>query len=236
VPLFFQKLAELEVVPLPRLRLCISAGAPLPSSTAAAFRTKFGLKVHTFYGSSECGGIAFDATGGEVEESCVGQPMHGVRLVHDEETGRIEVHGPAVGNGYFPEPDPGVLGGGRFIPGDLIRRTAQGLMLTGRVSDFINVAGRKLNPAEVEARLRECPGVREAVVFGVSSGLRGEEPVACVTGDATAGEMVRFCRSNLPGWQVPRDFWLVDALPVNDRGKLSRRALAEAYRDRRTLT
>jgi acyl-CoA synthetase (AMP-forming)/AMP-acid ligase II len=229
LPVFFQTLAELDPVPLPRLRLCISAGAPLAKATADAFRAKFGVKIHGFYGSSECGGIAYDGTDGDVEEGCVGLPMRGVRLVHREETGRIEVHGPAVGEGYFPEPDAGVLGGGRFVPGDIVRSTAHGLVLGGRVSDFINVAGRKLNPAEIETLLRRCPGVREAVVFGVPSRLRGEEPVACVAGDASVADVSRCCRDGLPGWQVPKDFWVVDRLPVNERGKLSRRALADAY-------
>ncbi|MEQ1852856.1 MAG: class I adenylate-forming enzyme family protein [Chthoniobacteraceae bacterium] len=229
LPVFFQKLAELDPMPLPRLRLCISAGAPLTKTTADTFRARFAVKIHSFYGSSECGGIAYDAGEDETGDGCVGQPMRGVRLVHDEETGRIEVHGPAVGEGYFPEPDTTVLGDGRFVPGDLVRKTAQGLVLSGRVSDFINVAGRKLNPAEIELRLRECPGVREAVVFGVPSRLRGEEPIACVAGKVSASELSRWSREGLPGWQVPRDFWMVDALPVNERGKLSRRALADAY-------
>ena len=232
LPVFFQKLADLDASPLPRMRLCISAGAPLAKATADAFRAKFGVKIHSFYGSSECGGIAYDASDGEVQEGCVGEPMRGVRLVHDAETGRIEVHGAAVGEGYFPDPDGSVLGHGRFVPGDLVRKTACGLVLAGRVSDFINVAGRKLNPAEVEARLRECPGVRDAVVFGVPSRLRGEEPVACVVGDLSAAEVARFCHANLADWQVPKDFWILDALPINERGKLSRRALADAWLSR----
>ena len=235
LPVFFQKLADLDAALLPRMRLCISAGAPLAKATADAFRMKFGVKIHGFYGSSECGGIAYDASDGEVGEGCVGGPMRGVRVVHGDLTGRIEVHGGAVGEGYFPEPDESVLGGGRFAPGDLIRKTACGLVLAGRVSDFINVAGRKLNPAEVETRLRECPGVRDAVVFGVPSRLRGEEPVACVVGDLSAAEVARFCQANLADWQVPKDFWLVDSLPVNERGKLSRRALSGAWLSRPRL-
>ena len=232
LPVLFQKLAELDAAPLPKLRLCISAGASLSAATAAVFRARFGVKIHSFYGSSECGGIAYDASNDVVPEGCVGEPMRGVRLVHDAESGRVEVHGPAVGEGYFPEADEGVLGGGRFVPGDLVQRTPHGFVIAGRVSDFINVAGRKLNPAEIETRLREVPGVREAVVFGVPSALRGEEPVACVVGDVSAVALRQFCTANLPAWQAPRDFWIVDALPFNERGKLSRRALADAYRAR----
>ena len=232
LPVIFQKLAELDCAPLPKLRLCISAGAPLAATTAEKFRARFGLKLHSFYGSSECGGIAFDAGDAAVPEGCVGEPMRGVRLAHDEASGRIEVRGPAVGEGYFPEADADVLGGGRFVPGDLVRRSPQGFVLAGRVSDFINVAGRKLNPAEVEVCLRKMDGVSDAVVFGVPSALRGEEPVACIAGEASSAAMRQFCTANLAAWQVPRDYWIVDVLPFNERGKLSRRALAEMYRAR----
>jgi acyl-CoA synthetase (AMP-forming)/AMP-acid ligase II len=232
LPVLFQKLAELDGDALPKLRLCISAGAPLSAVTAEKFRARFGVKIHSFYGSSECGGIAYDTGDDVVPEGCVGDAMRGVRIVHDETTGRVEVHGPAVGEGYFPEPETGVLGSGRFVPGDLVERTPHGFVLAGRVSDFINVAGRKLNPREVEACLRRMSGVRDAMVFGVPNELRGEEPVACVVGDLSTGAVRQFCTANLAAWQVPRDFWIVEALPFNERGKLSRHALAEMYRQR----
>lgn len=229
VPVFYQKLVDLGGERPPHLRLCISAGAPLSEATATAFRAQFGLKVHGFYGSSECGGIAYDRSEDDVPEGCVGEPMEGVELRHDETTGRIEVRGAAVGTDYFPDSDPEVLGGGRFAPGDLLRKTAHGYVIAGRVSDFINVAGRKLNPAHVEQILRECPAVRDAVVFAVPHPTRGEEPVACVVGAVSAPELQAHCATRLAPWQAPRDIWLVDALPLNERGKYSRRSLAELY-------
>jgi long-chain acyl-CoA synthetase len=236
-PVFFQKLAEMNNLPkLPGLRLCISAGAPLPRQAASKFSLKFGVKVHSFYGSSECGGIAYDATDERrYEDGFVGTPLNEVEIEHsvegDEEAGPIRVRSSAVGDGYFPVADPAVLNEGCFVPPDLVRRSERGLYLAGRASDIINVAGRKLNPAEVEARLAEFPGVKQAVVFGVQSPLRGEEPVACVAGEQLARDAVlRYCREKLSPWQVPRDVWVVDEIPANERGKVSRRALADDYR------
>lgn len=232
LPVFFQKLSELECQPFARLRLCISAGAPLQPATAAAFRAKFGLKLHSFYGSSECGGIAYDTTETDQPAGFVGQPMRGVTLDCEdaEEASRIRIRSAAVGGGYFPEPEPAVLGNGCFSPGDLVQLSESGLTLVGRVSDFINVAGRKLNPAAVESALRSCPGVREVAVFGIPHPSRGEEPIACVAGRVEAEALHAHCAAELPAWQCPRDYWLVDTLPVSERGKLSRKALAEAYR------
>jgi len=237
MPVFFEKLAGMETTTvLPKLRLCISAGAPLPVRVGEAFSARFGLKIHTFYGSSECGGIGYDgAEGLTYEESFVGQAMRHVEIVPEGEAGHIAVRSEAVACGYYPEPERETLGGGRFVPADLIRIEANGMYLTGRATDVINIAGRKLNPAEVELRLSQCPGVRQVVVFGVASALRNEEAVACVSGTASVEEVLRYARSVLSGWQVPKDVWMVDEVPVNERGKISRRELAARYAGMRRL-
>jgi acyl-CoA synthetase (AMP-forming)/AMP-acid ligase II len=231
-PVLFQHLAALDVPRPPRLRLCISAGAPLPRATWEAFHARFGLGIHTFYGSSECGGIAYDRSGSLVGEGHVGTALEGVSLAPRGD-GRLEVRSAAVGGGYFPEADPETLDGSRFVPGDLVRLTEHGLVLTGRAGDLINVAGRKLNPADVERCVVQFPGVRAAVVFGVVSPRRGEEPVVCVAGDGIdPAALLRHCLANLPAWQAPRDVWLVPEIPADERGKTSRRRLAERYRVR----
>lgn len=234
MPVFFRKLAECADPPsLPSLRLCISAGALLPQAVAQRFQEVFRLKIHTFYGASECGGIAYDASDLPQEEGLVGSPMSGVQvdLAAPRETGGITVRSAAVGDGYFPDAEPATLGGGSFAPSDLIRSTERGLVLEGRVSNVINIAGRKLNPIEVEQRLLACPGVRQVVVFGVPSPLRGEEPIACMHVDpgVEASAIWRFCQAELSQWQRPRDIWMLPEIPVNERGKVNRRALAIEY-------
>ncbi len=230
MPIFLQKLVELDNVPdLSRLRLCISAGAVLPRSLAVRFEARFGLKVHSFYGSSECGGIGYDTAGDCPGDGFVGTPMKGV-TIDALPDGRIAVGSPAVGEGYFPHANTEVLGFGRFIPGDVISWSERGMTIVGRATDVINVAGRKLNPHEVEQRMLECPGVRQVVVFGVPSAARGEEAVACVVGDEiSAPTVIEFCHRRLSQWQVPRDVWIVPEIVVNERGKISRRLLAERY-------
>ena len=233
MPVFFQKFAEIQNPPSPpALRLCISAGSLLPVPVATTFTATFGLKIHTFYGSSECGGIAYDSSADlAYEEGFVGQPMRGVEISSvGARDGAIEVRSAAVGDDYFPDLAPDQLGGGRFIPGDLVRCTATGLHLIGRASEVINIAGRKLNPLEVEARLAEFPGVRQVVVFGIPSVLRGEEAVACIAGEGVESPaMMRFCQGRLSGWQIPRELWIVPEIPTNGHGKISRRALAESF-------
>ncbi len=236
-PVLFHKFAEMENIPqLPCLRLCISAGAPLIRQAAGMFSAKFGLKIHTFYGSSECGGIAYDAAEERLyEDGFAGTPLKGVEIEPSpEEAGRIFVRSAAVGDGYFPTPEPAVLSEGRFMPPDLILQTERGLQIIGRTSEVINIGGLKLNPGDVEARVAEFPGVKQAVVFGVESTLRGEEPVACVAGEnVDRDKLQHYCQKKLSPWQVPRDFWFVDEIPTDERGKISRRSLAMTYQTQR---
>src|SRR5438270_13413742 len=87
------------------------------------------------------------------------------------------------------------------------------------------------SPAEVEAHLLRFRGVRRAVVFGRESALRNEDIAACVVADVDVREadLLEFCRSQLSGWQAPKQIFIVDVIPVNERGKISRRDLARRF-------
>jgi long-chain acyl-CoA synthetase len=236
MPIFYQAFCEMENPPrLPKLRLCISAGAPLPLEIARKFKDKFQRSIHSFYGSSECGGICYDREARLEESGFVGPPMDGVKiemLGPNVAASRIRIQSPAAGDGYFPEPDLEKLGGGFFAPDDLLSPSGDGFRIVGRVSEVINVAGKKVNPAEVEAELLRFDGVRAAVVFGRESVLRNEEVAACVAASAAVREndLLEFCRQRLSGWQVPKRIFFVDEIPVNERGKISRRELARQFR------
>lgn len=236
-PAFYQAFCDIgDVPPLPKLRLCISAGAPLASAVAKKFFGKFKQPLHSFYGASECGGICYDPCGTTLEDGLVGKPMQGVEVELMDPTAsasQIRVRSAGVSDGYFPESDERKLGNGVFIPDDLLARHDSALKIVGRISDVINVAGKKVNPAEVEAQLLRFNGVRQAVVFGLptGAGLRNEEVAACVltSSGVTESDLLRFCRSALSGWQVPKRIFIVDMIPTNERGKISRRDLARQF-------
>jgi acyl-CoA synthetase (AMP-forming)/AMP-acid ligase II len=234
MPLFYQAFCEIEKPPpLPKLRLCISAGAPLPLATAKKFRERFGLSIHSFYGASECGGICYDREAKLEVEGFVGASMNAVALEMvdpNAEASQVRVRSAAAGDGYFPDADEGKLGNGVFVPDDLLARDGDGFKIVGRLSDLINVAGKKVNPAEIEQLLLQIPGVRQAIAFGrAATAGRNEEVAACVVVDVDLREagILEFCRRNLSSWQVPKRIFIVDSIPTNERGKVSRRELAK---------
>ncbi|HSU56734.1 MAG TPA: fatty acid--CoA ligase family protein [Candidatus Dormibacteraeota bacterium] len=216
---------------IPRsVRLAISAGSPLSLELEQSVFSKHGLKIHNFYGASECGGIAYDdSTVPRTEDAFVGRPMNNVRLGLGPDQCLI-VHSQAVGETYWPEGD-GRLGSGNFQTNDIAELRSNGVCLRGRLGDRINVAGRKIAPETIEQALRAHPKVDACLVFGspVPNGERNEMIVACLVSDATAEELKHFLLERLPAWQVPRDWWFVESLPSNQRGKISRAEWAGRY-------
>jgi acyl-CoA synthetase (AMP-forming)/AMP-acid ligase II len=214
------------------VRLAISAGAPLPLALEHSIYEGAGLKVHNFYGSSECGGIAFDKTSKpRSESSCAGTALDNVP-VSIASNGCLEVSGPAVGKGFFPVAEPS-LADGVFRSADIAEIREGKIYLLGRASDQINVAGRKVLPEVIERRLAAHPAVVECVVFGVreTGHERGETIVACLATREiiSADSLKQFLLAELPPWQVPRKWWFLEFIAPNRRGKLSRAEWRIAY-------
>ncbi len=90
--------------------------------------------------------------------------------------GCLTVRSRAVAETYWPEPAES-LGAGRFQTSDLAELNDGIVHLRGRLSDQINVAGRKVSPAAIEEALLKNPAVRECGKHCMSCG-RGREPVA----------------------------------------------------------
>ena len=223
-------------VVLRNVRLAVSAGAPLPLPLERAVFEEQGVKIHNFYGSAECGGIAYDAAPiPRTDESSVGRPLKNVKVSLNAD-GVLVVRSRAVGETYWPEPED-TLGGGVFQTCDLAEIKDGTVHLRGRTSDHINVAGRKVSPATIEQALREHEAVAECLVFGVPSGDpdRIDHIVACVTADrrGTKDELKQFLLQRLPSWQVPREWWFVDSLGGNGNGKITRAQLRKDFLKKR---
>jgi long-chain acyl-CoA synthetase len=228
IPMVFAHLASTAHGEFETVRTFISAGAPLPAATSRRFRERFALDIHSFYGCSECGGITYDRRGGAVERGTVGEALDGVAL---ETSGtRLGVRSGSVAAGYlFDAVTFQPFEHGTFTTDDLIELRDDGeLALTGRAGDLINTAGKKVNPREVEAVLLQIEGVREAKVYGEPAGARGEVVAAAIvaTPNVTREQVREFCRARLSTHKVPRIVKLIDEMPVDERGKVKRAALA----------
>jgi acyl-CoA synthetase (AMP-forming)/AMP-acid ligase II len=230
----------------PTLQRLMSAGAPLTPATVRAFHERYGVKIHSFYGTTETGGIAFDDSDDIDDSGTVGRALPGVTLTllagaqagRRRQSGmeRIHVRSAAVTDGYSDGTCDGFVEGG-FLTGDYGAWDEQRrLKLLGRASSFVNVAGRKVQPDEVERVLREMPGVRDVRVLAAPDQRRGQQIVACIVADAAQRLSVlavrRFCSARLASYKIPRTIVFLDALPLTARGKVDRTALDNLVRHR----
>jgi acyl-CoA synthetase (AMP-forming)/AMP-acid ligase II len=92
---------------------------------------------------------------------------------------------------------------------DAVEVDGEWLHVLGRESDLINVGGRKVYPAEVEAVLLQAPNVRDVAVFGEKNLITGQSVAARVNLvepeplDALKKRLRIFCRDRLPSYKVP---------------------------------
>lgn len=149
--------------------------------------------------------------------------------------GELFIGGVGLARGYRNRPEltaerfipcPAGLGDGRlYRTGDTCRWRADGQVeFLGRLDRQIKLRGYRIEPGEIEAVLRQCPGVREAVVVA-----REDHLVAYVVTESAATTEVRLLREalaqRLPGYMVPAAFVFLPALPLTPNGKLDLNAL-----------
>jgi acyl-CoA synthetase (AMP-forming)/AMP-acid ligase II len=229
IPMVFDHLITAGDGEFRTVRTFLSAGAPLPPAVSRKFRQRFGIPIHTFYGCSECGGITYDREGAAVERGTVGRAMENVTLT--SKRGRLIVRGANVALGYLHDANTyQPFEEGLFVTDDLVDVREDGeIVITGRASELINTAGKKVNPREVEQVLLQIDGVHEAKVYGEPAGARGDVVAAAVVADPdiTREQIRAWCLAHLSPHKVPRIVKLIESIPVDERGKVKRAALAE---------
>ena len=218
-----------------RIQLAISAGAPLTLALEKAIYEQYDLKIHNFYGSSECGGIAYDRSLEPREDpTFVGTAMDEVTLnIIDD---HLQVTSPAVGLGYADDLNDPNLRNGRFLTSDHAQlRSGNAVYLQGRRGESINVAGRKVSPQIIEEALLGIPSVIHAIVFGIPSKNteRVDEIVAVIHLDHQTTLESLTKKLSLPSWQRPRHWWICKELSPDARGKISRSHWRERYLQKR---
>jgi acyl-coenzyme A synthetase/AMP-(fatty) acid ligase len=117
-----------------------------------------------------------------------------------------------------------------YRTGDLVRRSGHaGLQYLGRTDHQIKIRGYRIEPAEVEQHLRGLPGVENAVVLGLGEGAARSLVAFCAGSGLDSARLESQLREQLPAYMVPSQYVVLDRLPVNERGKTDRKALAASF-------
>ncbi|BCX48965.1 acyl-CoA synthetase ligase [Haloferula helveola] len=188
------------------IELAISAGAPLPLELEETVWNEHGLKLHNFYGASECGGISWDASEKpRTHAGDLGEPLPGVSVETDDES-RFVIRSNAVALGYDRLRSGETLGDGEFLTPDCGHFENGRLTLDSRAGGHINVAGRKVGAGRIESILRETGGLTRVRVFGVPSHDpdRVDEVAALIPVGTQVSATRTAAATQLAGWEMPR--------------------------------
>jgi oxalate---CoA ligase len=230
------------------LRFMSSAGAPIAREVHERIQTTLGVPVLEHYGSSETAQIASNRlTQGGARVGTCGVPWPGIiKLADDDgvavlpgERGEIWIRGPSVMSGYLnaPERNRSIFADGWYRTGDVGSLDADGfLTLHGREKELINRGGEKIAPLEIDQALLRHPQVAQAAAFGVPHPRLGEDVAAAVVlhegASVTPAELREFVSEGLASFKLPRRITIVDQLPKGITGKVQRKRLSEALRDK----
>lgn len=148
--------------------------------------------------------------------------------------GEILVRSPGVMRGYENDAAANELAfhDEWFRTGDLGWIDDNGyLFITGRVTELINRGGVKVSPTEVDIAFMQHPAVREAATFAVSHPSLGQDVVTAIVlhepGATTVQALRGYALEHLLPFKVPSSVVLVDKIPKNSMGKISRGALKD---------
>ena len=231
------------------------AGAPLTEATMGDIIKCLGAdNIMQAWGLSECGGLSTVSTREHPRDKrlkSVGRalPSAVIRIV-DATTGQQvpqgmqgEIRlgdrhpGSCLGKGYYRMPErtaETITADGWFCTGDVgYLDEEEYLYVTGRVDDMFTVGGFNIYPAEIENKLAQIPGIREAHVVPAPDNRLGNVPVAWVAletdADVARGEIIRYCRDLMSAQKIPRRilYYTHGELPLSPVGKPKKQKLAD---------
>ena len=245
LPLVFNRMLETDTgrFDLSSLKKLDTGTSATPIELVRAIKERFPApELGIYYGSTEVG-LAACLVDADVlhKPGSVGPaaPSVDLRLADD---GEICVRSPFLMDGYFDDPaaTEEVLRDGWFHTGDLGSMDPDGyLSVVGRKKELIRTGGESVAPSEVEAVLREAPGVDEIAVVGLPDIDWGEVLCAAVVERAgqsvTLSALQEYCEGRLAGFKKPRRLVRFDALPrTAATAQVQRTLLVEAILARGT--
>jgi len=229
-----------------RLRLCISAGEPLPRALGERWRQASGVDVLDGIGSTEMFQTFLSNRPGDVRYGTTGKPVPGYDLkildehgreAADGEIGELIVRGATAGEGYWNQRvrSRRAFAGEWTFTGDKYFRDGDGYYhYCGRTDDMFKVSGMWVSPFEVEAALASHEAVLEAAVIGKQDADGLIKPKAFIVlrngfiADERLLENLRVHVKNRAGpWKYPRWIDIRPDLPRTATGKIQRFKLRE---------
>ena len=196
-----------------------------------------GYVTFTFPDRSESHRLRTNGTPIEDVEIRIVDPESGAVLPTGQQ-GEIQFRGPNAFHSYYEDENATratILQGGWIRTGDCGRIDLEGsAYFLGQIKDMLKVGGENVGAAEIESFLGRHPAVKLTQVVGKADERYGEVAVAFVEllpgTQATAAELIAFCKGRLASFKVPREVRFVTEWPMSSTKiqKFKLRELLEA--------
>lgn len=221
----------------PALKRVMSVSSRLDPQAARDFLARYGVPVAQGYGIIEVGLPIMNIAEAAEHPEAIGRPLPGfeaailddaVRPVSVGETGQLALRGPGMFDGYLSPPRrrDEVLREGWFMSGDLAHRDVAGrIVLDGRTSSVIHIAGHKVFPEEVAAVLDQHPAVLRSRVTSrphpqLGEAIHAEIQLRSGSPPTTSEDILLYCRRRLSNHKVPASLDFVTSLDLTSSGKV----------------
>ncbi|MDB5997028.1 MAG: acyl-CoA synthetase [Pseudomonas sp.] len=233
---------------LSSLRIAVTGAAAIPVEMIRRMREELGFAtIVTAYGLTEVCGFATICRPGDTQEQIAhtsGRAMPGVEIRCVGSNGRpqpadvpgeVQVRGYNLMQGYFNDPQASadiVDADGWLHTGDIGVLDEQGyLRITDRLKDMFITGGFNVYPAEIEHCLLTYPGVAQVAVIGIPDERLGEVAMAFLLPapgvDIEQAGLLAWCREQMANYKVPRRVQVLDSMPLNAAGKVTKQVLRE---------
>ena len=229
------------------MRLMMSGSAALAPEIHKKWQQLTGQELLERYGMTEVGMALSNKINGERRPGSVGVPLPGVevRLEDDKgktinnegEAGQLLIKGPQVFQGYLNLPDKTKesFKDGWFITGDVVMLERGYYKILGRDSvDIIKSGGYKISALEIEDVLLRNDKIKECAVVGIPDDKWGEivATVLVIRKEVIQTEEIQqWCSSYLSDYKIPRRVMILENLPKNSMGKITKPELKEILKN-----
>ena len=224
------------------MRLNISGSAACPVKLFKQWKELTGQTLLERYGMTEIGMGISNPYNGERRAGAVGQPLPGVDcqlfdennnpVQNEAEAGEIRIKGDNVFLEYWDneEATKSSFRDGWFCTGDVAVVEDGYYRIMGRSSvDIIKSGGYKLSALEIEGVLLTHDSISEVAVIGVEDDTWGEAvtAVAAIKEGSTLDfdSLKSWCDGKMSSYKIPKSLKIVEALPRNAMGKVTKPAL-----------
>lgn len=231
------------------LRSIFSGAAPLDQNLTRTCMERLGCSIRQGYGMTETSPVTHSSPPEVIKFGSVGVPApnteckvlnldSGLPLGPNQE-GELCVRGPQVMKGYLNKPEATaatVDAEGWLHTGDIGYVDDDGhFFIVDRAKELIKYKGFQVPPAELEGVLLTHPAIADAAVIPLPDDEAGEVPKAYVVlkGEVTATEIMDFVAERVAPYKRLRFVEFIDKIPKSPSGKILRRVLVQAERERK---